>query len=103
MEAMRVGQTVIVLDPWYELRIRNQAVAEKFDRWCKTVDRATGMVHNDGLHAEALLSTLSDQLGGLEVSVNYLLTLRELGFARMLDSAESSSEKHNRRGPGGMV
>lgn len=56
-EALRVAKRgVFVLDPWYETAIPSQRVAEQFDRWCKRIDRSTGMVHRDCLDTATLLA-----------------------------------------------
>ena len=92
-EAMRVGRAVVILDPWYETGIPSQALAAHFDRWCKALDRATGMVHNDCMPAAALLEPVLDQLPLLDVNVNYLLVLQELGVERMLQLADEQLQK----------
>jgi SAM-dependent methyltransferase len=103
LEAMRVGRAVLILDPWYETGICSQAVAATFDRWCKAIDRATGMVHNDCMSAERLLAPVRDQLGVLEIDINYLLVLHELGLERMLELASAQlrkAEEETQWGPG---
>lgn len=98
-EALRVGDAVLVLDPWYEVGIPSQAVAAKFDRWSKRIDRATGMVHQDCLDAEALLRPLAGRLDGLELGLEHLLVLRELGAGRMREYAEEQLRKAPQAGP----
>ena len=87
-EAMRVGRAVVVLDPWYETSIPSQSVAARFDRWCKAIDRAAGMVHNDCMGAATLLEPVRDQLPVLDISINHLLILQELGIEHMLELAD---------------
>lgn len=84
VEALRVSATsVLLLDPWYEPGIASQAVAERFDRWCKAIDRAGGMVHNDCLSAGDLLAPIQTRLPAYELRLEYLLMLHELGAARL--------------------
>lgn len=99
LEAMRVGQAVLILDPWYETGIPSQVVAAGFDRWCKAIDRATGMVHNDCMTAEQLLEPVSDQLHSLKLGINYLLALHELGLERMLELADEQLRKAEQQAP----
>ncbi|MGL4576742.1 MAG: class I SAM-dependent methyltransferase, partial [Burkholderiaceae bacterium] len=57
-EALRVCRLgVVVLDPWYDDKFSSQLNTRAFDEWSKSIDRANGMVHNDCLDAQALLST----------------------------------------------
>ena len=93
LEAMRVAKVVLILDPWYEVGIRSQAVAAGFDRWCKAIDRTTGMVHNDCMDARMLLEPVSSQFGTLKLSIDYLLVLHELGIERMLELAVEQLRK----------
>ncbi|WP_129794527.1 class I SAM-dependent methyltransferase [Sphingosinicella sp. CPCC 101087] len=47
LEASRVARrAVLVLDPWYDATIPSQGVALAYDLWSKSIDRASGMVHN---------------------------------------------------------
>jgi len=47
-EALRVARTAVcVLDPWYDLSVPSQRVADQLDRWAKSIDRSVGMTHND--------------------------------------------------------
>lgn len=79
LEALRVSRNaVMVLDPWYETEIASQAVAERFDRWCKEIDRARGMVHNECMSAGQLLAPLLPRLSSFQVTVEYLLDLLEM-------------------------
>ncbi len=58
-DALRVARRgVFLLDPWYDTSVPAQRVALRWDRWCKAIDRAGGMVHNDVLAAEAFRSAL---------------------------------------------
>ena len=93
LEAMRVGKTILILDPWYETDICSQAVAASFDRWCKAIDRTTGMVHNDCMGVAKLLEPVNDQIGALNLSIDYLLVLHELGLERMLELAAAQLRK----------
>jgi SAM-dependent methyltransferase len=55
-EAMRVARNgVEILDVWYDESIADQRTTLALDRWYKTIDRRTGMVHNDCLTPGALL------------------------------------------------
>lgn len=84
LEALRVSTTsVLLLDPWYEPGIPSQAVAGRFDRWCKAIDRAGGMIHNDCLSAADLLEPIATRLPAYDLKLEYLLTLHELGPARL--------------------
>jgi SAM-dependent methyltransferase len=56
-EAMRVARNgVEILDVWYDESIADQRTAATLDRWYKTIDRRTGMVHNEVLSPGALLA-----------------------------------------------
>jgi ubiquinone/menaquinone biosynthesis C-methylase UbiE len=93
-EAMRVSrQAVFILDPWHESGIPGQTVAAGFDRWCKAIDRASGMVHNDCLSAAQLLEPVRDRLHALDVGINYMLVLHDLGVDRMLEIADEQLRK----------
>ncbi|XYI02254.1 class I SAM-dependent methyltransferase [Sorangium sp. So ce1128] len=87
-EAQRVARHVLILDPWYDGRIASQAVAEAFDRWCKRIDRESGMVHHDCVDAGALLAPLAGRLRAYEVQIEYLLRLHELGPAHLRATGE---------------
>jgi SAM-dependent methyltransferase len=79
-EALRVCRIgVVVLDPWYDDRIPSQATARAFDRWCKCIDRANGIVHNDCLDAAALIGERALTRRDLHVQYEYILSLKELG------------------------
>ncbi|HEV8689437.1 MAG TPA: class I SAM-dependent methyltransferase [Ideonella sp.] len=87
-EALRVSRRgVVVLDPWYDERIPSQATALAFDRWCKRIDRANGMVHNDCLDAQALLGADTLARPGLRVKYEYMLALSELGVPALEEAA----------------
>lgn len=89
LEAVRVcRRAVLILDPWYDIGIASQAVALEFDRWCKAIDRSTGMVHNDCMDAKALLSPVRERLPGFTVQVDYMLVLQELGARYLAEAAE---------------
>lgn len=78
-EALRVARHgVLILDPWYEPGVPGQAVALAFDRWCKRIDRSTGMVHNDCMSAATLLAPLP-QPEAFDIRIEYLLDVHELG------------------------
>lgn len=84
LEALRVGGgTVLVLDPWYDTGIASQAVAERFDRWCKLTDRARGMIHHDCLDTAQLLAPIATRLREFQIRVDRLLDLQELGLDRL--------------------
>lgn len=71
-EALRVARRgVLVLDMWYDESIASQRVARRFDRWCKTVDRRYGMVHNDNISAGAFLEALSACNGALDIAIDH--------------------------------
>ena len=87
-EALRVCRRgVVVLGPWYDERIPSQATALAFDRWCKQIDRANGMVHNDCLDAQALLGAQTPKHAGLSVRYEYMLALLELGVPALEEAA----------------
>jgi len=89
-EALRVCCVgVVVLDPWYDERIPSQATALAFDRWCKRIDRAGGMVHNDCLDAAALLDADTLARRDLRVKYEYMLWLSELGVSALEAAAEA--------------
>lgn len=92
-EALRVSNAICILDPWYETSIPSQAVAEQFDQWCKRIDRASGMIHNDCLSVRELLKPIEKTLAHFQLRITYLLELQELGVARMRELAASQLAK----------
>ncbi|MGM9484850.1 class I SAM-dependent methyltransferase [Roseateles sp. NT4] len=88
LEALRAARLgVVILDPWYDWSIPSQAVADDFDRWCKAIDRTTGMIHDDCMSAIQLLRPLqADGLHTRQIHVEHLLQLRYPGkdFVRSL-------------------
>jgi len=93
-EAARVARKAIfVLDPWYDRGIPSQVVAEQFDRWCKAIDRATGMVHHDCLDGAQLLAPLASQLSSFDVALARLLVLRDFSLARANEIAREQLAK----------
>lgn len=59
-EALRVSRNGIeILDVWYDDTIADQRTAHDFDRWLKTIDRRTGMVHLDTLSPADLIAPVS--------------------------------------------
>ncbi len=88
-EALRVSRrSVLILDPWYDLGIASQRVASEFDRWCKAIDRATGMVHNDCMNAKVLLAPIEPRLSDFSVAFDCMLVLHELGARHLAETAE---------------
>lgn len=68
-EAMRVARhSVEILDVWYDDSIADQRTAHALDRWLKTIDRRTGMVHNDTLSPGELLAPV---MGRRNVTFDY--------------------------------
>lgn len=60
-EALRVSRNgVEILDVWYDDTIADQRAARALDRWYKTIDRRTGMVHNDTLPPGEMLAPVSN-------------------------------------------
>jgi SAM-dependent methyltransferase len=58
-EAMRVARNgVEILDVWYDDTVADQRTAHDYDRWLKTIDRRTGMVHLDTLSPAELLAPI---------------------------------------------
>jgi SAM-dependent methyltransferase len=93
-EALRVSQnTVLILDPWFDHRIVSQVVAGDFDSWCKSIDRDSGMVHNNCMDAADLLTPLADRLGAFEINLDYQLVLRELGAEQLVEMARGQLDK----------
>ncbi len=63
-EAVRVARhSVEILDIWFDDSIPDQVVARDFDRWCKAVDRRSGMVHHDALTPGALIAPVRGRAG----------------------------------------
>lgn len=94
IEALRVcRRAVLILDPWHESSIPSQRTAAQFDRWCKSIDRSSGMVHNDCMDAQTLLGPLAPILAGLDLRVEHLLIVQELGAARLTELAEDQLAK----------
>lgn len=58
-EAMRVSRNgVEIMDVWYDDTVADQRTAHDFDRWLKTIDRRTGMVHLDTLSPAELIAPM---------------------------------------------
>ena len=71
-EAMRVARrAVVIVDPWFDLSIPSQAVGDRYERWMKTLDRMTGMVHWDPIPA----GEIAADCNGSAVTVHHLLQL----------------------------
>lgn len=94
-EALRVGRAIFILDPWYEAGIPSQAVALDFDRWCKQIDRDSGMIHNDCLSASDLLKPHDGV--AVRISLSYLLDLQDLGIEGLNAQAEPQLERSQDR------
>ncbi len=59
-EALRVSRNgVEILDVWYDDTIADQRTSHALDRWLKTIDRRTGVVHNDTLPPGAMLAPVN--------------------------------------------
>jgi SAM-dependent methyltransferase len=59
-EALRVARNGIeILDVWYDETIADQRSTQAYDRWCKTIDRRTGMVHNDTLPPGTMIAPVA--------------------------------------------
>jgi ubiquinone/menaquinone biosynthesis C-methylase UbiE len=71
-EAMRVARrAVVIVDPWFDLSIPSQKVGDRYERWMKTLDRMTGMVHWDPIAAGEIAAACD----GSSVTVRHLLQL----------------------------
>jgi len=71
-DAMRVARrAVVIVDPWFDLSIPSQRVGDRFERWLKTLDRMTGMVHWDPIAA----GEIAGACNGSSVTVRHLLQL----------------------------
>jgi ubiquinone/menaquinone biosynthesis C-methylase UbiE len=71
-EAMRVARrAVVIVDPWFDLSIPSQTVGDRYERWMKTLDRMTGMVHWDPIPA----GEIAADCNGSAVTVRHLLQL----------------------------
>lgn len=69
-EAARVSRKGFALiDQWYDPGIPSQVTAERFDRWCKDVDRSTGMVHNPSLSSRECLELISNCFGTSRIEI----------------------------------
>jgi SAM-dependent methyltransferase len=69
-EAMRVARrAIVIVDPWFDLSIPSQKVGDRLERWLKTLDRMTGMVHWDPIPAGEITAAC----GGSGVTVRHLL------------------------------
>jgi SAM-dependent methyltransferase len=68
-EAMRVARhSIEILDVWYDDTVADQRTAHDYDRWLKSIDRRTGMVHHDTLSPAALLAPV---IGRRDVTYDY--------------------------------
>jgi ubiquinone/menaquinone biosynthesis C-methylase UbiE len=84
-EAMRVARNgVEILDVWYDDTIADQRTAHEFDRWLKTIDRKTGMVHLDTLSPAELLAPV---IGRRDVTYDYVC--RRIGSPQSIDEAQA--------------
>ena len=82
-EAMRVARNgVEILDVWYDDTVADQRTAHEFDRWLKTIDRRTGMIHLDTLSPAALLAPV---IGRRDVTYDYVC--RRIGSPQNIDEA----------------
>jgi len=83
-EAARVARrAIVIIDPWFDLSIRSQALGDRFERWLKKQDRMTGMVHWDPIPAGEIIGAFA---GGVAISVRHLLHLTPLtpeGFEQL--------------------
>jgi SAM-dependent methyltransferase len=71
-EAVRVARrAVVILDPWFDLSIPSQKLGDRFERWLKTLDRMTGMVHWDPIAAGEIAAACN----GSRVTIRHLLQL----------------------------
>lgn len=62
VEALRVARRgVIILDQWYDKTIASSALTERFDRWCKQIDRAAGEVHFPSFTSASMLEAFEKQ------------------------------------------
>jgi SAM-dependent methyltransferase len=86
-EAMRVARrAVVIVDPWFDLSIPSQAVGDRFERWLKTLDRMTGMVHWDPIPAGEIVAACD----GGTFTVRHLLHLTPMtpaGFEHLANRA----------------
>lgn len=79
-EALRVARKgALLLDQWYDESIPAYALAARFDRWCKTIDRLAGEVHYPSFTAGDMFALLND-----ENSESLDVTMQTLTSARML-------------------
>jgi SAM-dependent methyltransferase len=87
-EAMRVARhSIEILDVWYDDGVPDQRVAHDFDRWCKEIDRRSGMVHNDTLPPGALLQPIIEGRG-----LTYDYVCRRVSAMCNLDEILSTGE-----------
>lgn len=68
-EAKRVARRgVAMLDIWYDPLLAGHRLANRFDRWCKTIDRHRGMVHEPTFSvAETVELAQRLALAGMEI------------------------------------
>lgn len=93
-EASRVARRAIfILDPWYDVSMASQRASWQFDCWCKAIDRASGMVHEDCLSAAQLLAPLSSTLEAYEVGITHWLHWCTLSPDRLHTLAEAQLAK----------
>lgn len=89
-EAMRVARhSVEILDVWFDDTIPDQRIAHAFDRWCKEIDRRTGMVHHDVLPPGLLLAPALEVEG-----LTYDYACRRLSSSWDIDEVEGVGRRY---------
>ncbi|MEM8917627.1 MAG: class I SAM-dependent methyltransferase [Pseudomonadota bacterium] len=64
---------VAFLDQWYDPAIPSQQVAAGFDRFCKKIDRASGMIHNDSLSTDDLFNMVQQTIPQARIELQTML------------------------------
>ena len=86
-EAVRVARRAIfILDTWYDTALPGQRPALALDGWFKTIDRRTGMIHNDCLPVAEFLAPLAG-VKGLAFDYTYRLVIARQPLGEVMEEA----------------
>lgn len=88
---------VAFLDQWYDPSIPSQHVAAKFDRFCKKVDRASGMIHNDSLSTNDLLTTIQATMPNARIELQTMFAPIRISIEELQSVGESLLRKTDLR------
>lgn len=93
-EGLRVARTgIAILDQWYDVAIPSQAVARRFDKWCKKIDTDCGLIHNPNFTPSDFYGLLEgqDQKFQIEILTDFIAV--PLSFDKMQSDADEQLAK----------